>query len=148
MTPHRMYMIFGRLMVVLLATAALFASEHRGVVLSGGIPVPGATVTASQGDKKLVTTTDDNGAYGFANLPDGVWTITVEMLGFAKFSEDVGVAATSPSPTWNLKLLSAAEVKSAVAALNAPPPAPAATAAAGQPTPNAPAKNDETKPNP
>jgi trimeric autotransporter adhesin len=145
-----MYMNFGCLAAVLLAGAALFASEHHGVVQSGGLPVPGATVTATQGSKKLVTTTDDQGAYGFADLPDGVWTITVDMLGFAKLSEEVGVAAMAPSPTWNLKLLSAAEVKSAVAALKTPAPAAPATivTASAQPAPAAPAKNDETKPNP
>src|SRR5579883_1512121 len=123
MTAHRMYMNFGRLAAIFVAVATLFASEHHGVVQSGGIPVPGATVTASQGEKKFVTTTDDQGAYAFADLPDGVWTISIEMLGFARQSEDVGIASMSPSPTWNLKLLSAAEVKTAVAALKAPTPA-------------------------
>ena len=142
-----MYMNFGRLAVLLMAGSVLFASEHHGVVQSGGLPVPGATVTATQGEKKFVTTTDDQGSYAFADLPDGVWTITVEMLGFAKFSEDVGVAAMAPSPTWNLKLLSAADLK---AALKPPAPAataPAATAAPQQATATV-AKNDETKPNP
>jgi hypothetical protein len=144
-----MYKNFGRLTAVWLAAAVLFASEHHGVVQSGGLPVPGATVTATQGDKKLVTTTDDQGAYAFANLPDGTWTITVDMLGFARLSEEVGVAAMAPSPTWNLKLLSAAEVKSAVAALKAPAPAPASTATAAAKTPAAApaAANNETKPN-
>jgi len=144
-----MYMNFGRLVAVLLAAAALYASEHHGVVQSGGLPVPGATVTAIQGDKKFVTTTDDQGTYSFTNLPDGVWTITVEMLGFARLSEEVGVASMAPSPTWTLKQLSAAEVKSAVAALSAPPAAKsAAPAATAQAAPPAAAKNSETKPNP
>src|SRR6202008_2069069 len=98
MTAHRMYMNLGCLAAVLLAGAALYASEHHGAVQSGGLPVPGATVTATQGDKKFATTTDDQGAYSFADLPDGTWTITVEMLGFARLSEDVGVAAVAPSP--------------------------------------------------
>jgi hypothetical protein len=145
-----MYMNFGRLAAFLLAGTVLFASEHHGVVQSGGLPVPGATVTATQGDKKLATTTDDQGAYAFADLPDGVWTITVEMLGFARFSEDIGVAAMAPSPTWNLKLLSAAEVKSALAAQKTPAPAALAPTAAtpAQTAPAVVAKNDETKPNP
>src|SRR6516225_8629480 len=144
MSAHRMYMNFGRLAAVFAAAAALVASEQHGVVQSGGLPAPGATVTATQGDKKFVTTTDDQGAYAFADLPDGVWTITVDMLGFAKFSEDVGVASSAPSPTWNLKLLSAAEVKSAVAALQAPASATPATTATTptQPSATTVAKND------
>ncbi|HLH17586.1 MAG TPA: carboxypeptidase regulatory-like domain-containing protein [Bryobacteraceae bacterium] len=143
MTAHRMYTRFGRFLAVLLAGAALYASEHHGVVQSGGLPVPGATVTATQGDKKFVTTTDDQGTYSFANLPDGTWTITVEMLGFAKLSEEVGVAAMAPSPTWNLKLLSPAEVKSAVEALKSPAAPAPATVSAQAPAAAAP-KNDGT----
>src|ERR1051326_6154215 len=98
-----------------LAMTALFASEHRGVVKSGGLPIPGATVTATQGDKKLDTTTDDSGAYGFPELADGIWVVQVEMLGFAKSSLEIGVAPNAPSPEWNLKLLSAADLKSSLA---------------------------------
>ena len=69
-------------MVAGLAVAGLLASQHQGVVKSGSLAVPGATVVATQGDKKLTTTTDGNGAYTFADIPDGAWTIQVDMLGF------------------------------------------------------------------
>src|SRR5215469_5964283 len=101
-----MYTYFGRLMAAGLAVTALLASEHHGVVKSGGLPIPGATVTATQGDKKLATTTDDQGAYSFPDLADGVWNVQVEMLGFAKTGLEIGVAPNAPSPEWNLKLLS------------------------------------------
>ena len=52
------------------------------MVKFGGLPIPGATVTASQGDKKLVTISDPTGMYSFPDLPDGAWTIEVEMLCF------------------------------------------------------------------
>ncbi len=139
MAANRNFKHFGRLLIFCLALSGLLASEHQGLVKSGGIPVPGATVTAVQGDKKFVTTTDDQGAYVFPDLPDGVWTITVEMLGFAKHSEDVGIAPMAPSPVWDLKQLSAADLKAALAAANKPnPPAP---------VPAATAQNGETKPN-
>src|SRR3954462_4035682 len=99
----------GSLVTVCLAVSQLLASEHHGMVKSGGIPIPGATVTATQADKKVVTTTDDQGAYAFPNLADGVWNIQVEMLGFAPTTLEVGVAANAPSPAWDLKLLSAAD---------------------------------------
>jgi hypothetical protein len=107
MASHRIVNYFRRLLVASLAIIALAASEHHGVVKSNGIPVPGATVTASQGDTKpLVTTTDDNGAYEFADLPDGIWTITVDLLGFSTLSREVGVTADAGSPTWDLKVQS------------------------------------------
>ena len=36
----------------------LTLSEHKGHVMIGGVPVPGATITFSKGDQKLVTITD------------------------------------------------------------------------------------------
>jgi trimeric autotransporter adhesin len=53
------------------------AAEQHGMVKSHGLPIPGATVVATKGDKKLITTTDDDGNYKFPDLEDGAWTITV-----------------------------------------------------------------------
>jgi Carboxypeptidase regulatory-like domain len=105
------------------------ASEHHGTVKSGGLPVPGATVTATQGDQRQVTTTDETGKYTFADLRDGVWRIEVEMLGFAKLSNEVGIAYDAPAPDWNLKFLPLADIVKppAPAATSAPAPAPATT---------------------
>ena len=52
---------FGLLAVVLCVSARiLFAGgEHSGQVTFSGLPVPGATVTATSGDKKLTTATDE-----------------------------------------------------------------------------------------
>ncbi len=60
-----------------LAVAMLAASEHRGVVKFGGLALPGATVTATQGDKKFTAVTDLDGAYAFRDLADGNWNIEV-----------------------------------------------------------------------
>jgi len=107
------------------AAFALTASEHHGIVTFHGLPIPGAVVTAIQGDRKLTTSTDDDGTYSFRDLPDGTWTIEVEIAGFSKVSREIGVAPVAPPPTWDLKL--------------APPPAtpappPAGTLAAGVPS--------------
>ena len=40
---------------------AFAASEHHGQVTFGGLPVPGATVTATKGDKRLGAVTDQQG---------------------------------------------------------------------------------------
>jgi hypothetical protein len=99
-----------------LPVACISAAEHHGWVRSGDVPVPGATVTVTQGDKSFVTSTDDSGAYSFANLPDGVWTLRVSMLGFSPVSRDVGVAPEAPSPTWDLTVLGLDAVRQQLAA--------------------------------
>src|SRR6266699_1664316 len=60
---------------ILLAAMSLAAAEHHGQVKFGGLPLPGATVTATQGDKKFVAVSDLQGAYSFPRLADGVWTM-------------------------------------------------------------------------
>ncbi|HEX3744243.1 MAG TPA: carboxypeptidase-like regulatory domain-containing protein [Bryobacteraceae bacterium] len=133
----------------------LLASESHGVVKAGGLPVPGATVTAAQDGKKIVTTTDDQGFYSFPDLADGVWKVTVEALGFVTATRDIGVSANVPGPEWDMKYQSldaianptkpeaapiapapatppagTSDTKTAAAATPATPPA--ATAAAGR----------------
>jgi len=116
------------LLAAFVAVTGLMAAEHHGIVKSGNLPVPGAIVTAVQGDKKVVTTTDEKGYYTFPELADGVWSVSVEMLGFDKVSRDVGVAEDAPSPQWDLKLMS-------LEALTAPPPAAAPAVTAETKTP-------------
>jgi hypothetical protein len=118
------------------------ASEHHGQVTFGGLPVPGVTVTASQGSKHFVAITDQQGAYTFAGLDDGVWKFQVEMLGFAPQTQDIAIAADAPSPVWELKLLPLEEITRGIPVVNsqstrASPPtsegdkAPAAVASPG-----------------
>src|SRR5579883_1122522 len=111
MASKHIYLYISRILAVWVTVTGLLASEHRGFVTAAGLPLPGATVTATLGDKKLSTTTDDQGEYVFPDLADGTWTIDVEMLGFSKVSREVGVAPEAPSPTWDLKMLSAADLK-------------------------------------
>jgi hypothetical protein len=69
------------------------------------LPVPGATVTALQGEQKLATITDPQGNYSFPELPDGTWTIQVEMLCFSTIRREVNVAAGASAASWDLTLL-------------------------------------------
>jgi len=94
-----------------LGAASLAAAEHHGQVKFAGVPVPGATVTAVQGEKKLVTITDAMGNYSFPDLSDGVWTIQVEMLCFSAERRDVTIAAEGNAAEWELKLLPLKEIK-------------------------------------
>src|SRR5438270_4098476 len=93
----------SRFLAAWIAVSGLMAAEHHGVVKSGGLPIPGATVTATMGDQKLVTTTDESGRYAFPYLADGTWKLDIEMLGFVKLTRDVGIALDAPSPEWDLK---------------------------------------------
>jgi len=103
-----------------LVTAVLAASEHHGEVKFGGLPIPGATITATQGDKKLVTISDSQGMYSFPDLPDGVWTFEIEMLCFVPVKQDVTVGSDAAIPDWELKLLPLEEIKAQAGPQQAP----------------------------
>ena len=79
----------------------LLLTEHHGQVSFAGLAVPGATVTATQGDKKFVAVTDGQGVYSFPELADGPFTIQVEMLGFSTVKQDVNAATAE----FELKML-------------------------------------------
>src|SRR6202167_1384570 len=126
------------LAIALLCICALTAAEHKGQVKFGGLPVPGATVTATQGDRTLVAIADKDGNYSFADLPDGVWNFQVEMLGFAPIKQEVTISAGEGAPEWDLKMLSFDEIK-ASAAPPPPPPARLSVTQSQQETPQTPA---------
>jgi hypothetical protein len=126
------------ILIVLVAVCAAYASEHQGRVTFGGLPVPGATVTASQGDKALTAVTDSQGVYSFTNLADGMWKIRVEMQCFTPIEREVAVAPDAPSPTWELKLQSFDEIKASAPVPPAAAPAPTAATAASAPAEAAP----------
>jgi hypothetical protein len=118
-------------------TSALAASEHHGQVKFGGLPIPGATITASQGDKKLVTVSDPQGMYSFPDLAEGAWTFEVEMLCFVPIKQELTIGSDAAIPEFELKLLPLEEIKAAggpqaapvSVAMNAPAAAPEAAPA-------------------
>ena len=114
---------------VWLAVFVLSAAEYKGQVKFAGLPVPGATVTATQGDKKLAAITDQQGSYSFRDLADGPWKIQVEMLCFSPIEQQVTVAPGAPAAEWELKLLPLDEIKAA-AGPTVPAPAPSEQPAA------------------
>jgi len=81
------------------------ASEYRGQVTFAGLPLPGATVTATQGTKKITAVTDQGGLYAFPDLADGPWKIDVEMQCFSTVHAEVTVSSTTPAAKWELTLL-------------------------------------------
>jgi carboxypeptidase family protein len=69
------------LLSLFLSALLVFAAQQTGTVRAADHFVPGAKITARQGDTKEVTYTDENGRYALKLAP-GVWDVDVEMLGF------------------------------------------------------------------
>ena len=131
----------GAVLVLLLLDAlvrpALFAAgDQQGLVTFNGLPVPGATITATQSDKKIVVSSDAEGKYRITGLGDGPYAVRVEMLGFAPLTRDL--VADEQTAALELTLLPFEEMKKiAVVAANASAFAPPSQIAAAD-KPNAP----------
>lgn len=118
----------GLAFVLLLACArCAWAAAYYGQVFYNGLPVPGATVTVTQGKKKLSTITDQQGLYEFPSLATGAWKIRIEMQGFAMVTSTVLVEPNMRQGSWELKLLPLEKILSRIRvstspAIAAPPP--------------------------
>jgi len=97
----------------LTACSLAAASEYHGRITSGGVQVPGVTVTASRGDNESVTVTDQDGTYSFPDLRDGRWTIELAMTGFATIKQEITIAPNMPYGRWELTLLSLDQIRAA-----------------------------------
>ena len=120
--------VIAGVLALAIGARLLAATEHVGQVTFTGVPVPGAMVTVSLGDKQIITFTNQDGAYRFADLPDGTWTMRVEMRGFAPLSKDVAVAQGAQAAVWELSLLPFEEITKGL-----PPPRPQAPASTPPP---------------
>lgn len=107
MTWLRVFRIPVLSALVLLAAANVFAREYHGAVTYGGLPLPGATVTATHDGKKLTATTDQGGLYHFDDLADGPWTIEIDMQCFEPAKTDVTIDASAQPGNFDMKLLPA-----------------------------------------
>jgi len=77
----------------------------------GPVPVPGATVSATRGDRVVSTVSDQDGAFHLTALDEGTWTIHVEMPGFASSARDVEVAPGAAPSTIELRVLPLEQVR-------------------------------------
>jgi hypothetical protein len=93
-------------LVTLIYPVLARASEHHGEITFAGLPVPGVTVTLTQGAQTLSTVSDQGGLYAFAGLADGSWKIEIELQGFSTLRADVTVTSNAPAAKWVLTLLS------------------------------------------
>src|SRR5580658_7220824 len=92
-----------------LACALLLAccgalEAQSGFVRSGSQPIPGATLTPTQGDQKFSTVTDGDGHYSFPPLKEGTWVVEVSMFGFAPVKQEVDYASTTKPVDFTLQL--------------------------------------------
>jgi trimeric autotransporter adhesin len=130
--------------VACLAVSVLTAGEYRGQVTFGGLPVPGATVTATAGGRHFAAITDLQGQYDFPDLPEENWTIEIQMSGFETVEKPV---SSSTPAKWELKLLPLdrikAQVQSAAVSAQPVPPAQAASPSAQNEPKNGPAPKPE-----
>ena len=93
------------------------ASEYFGQITFGGLPVPGATITATQGAKTVSVTSDEGGVFHFDDLSDGQWKIEVKMLCFETIDADVAIAPKVSSTKYELKLLPTDQLQALAKAL-------------------------------
>ena len=127
-------------LVLLAACGVAKASEFHGQVVFSGLPLPGSqvTVTATQGDKKEVAISDDQGGFVFTDLSDGTWHLNIEMTGFAPLKTDITVptvvtAADAPATAASAAAIAAAAPAAPASATATPSTPAAATTAPGTP---------------
>ncbi|MGD0130847.1 MAG: TonB-dependent receptor [Bryobacteraceae bacterium] len=101
----RFYLLAALLVSLSLPAGAQSTVTSTGVVKFGGQPLPGATVIAIQGDHRIMTTTDESGAYQLDGLAPGTYTVEVQMFGFQTAHKQIQIAAASqPATEWLLDL--------------------------------------------
>jgi hypothetical protein len=124
-------------MAWLAVSAVAVASEYHGQVTFSGLPVPGTTVTATQGANKIAAVTDAQGLYSFPDLADGTWTVEIQMTGFAPIKQDVTVAPNAPAATFEMKLLTLDQIRAAAKPVKIEPTAPPVMSASAVTSPSA-----------
>ncbi len=110
--PWRRVVYFPVIAMALEICAVLPAagSPLRGEVTFGGLPLPGATIKATQGTRTATAVSDRQGEYQLDDLADGKWTIEVEMQCFETINAEVTVAPDMAAANWEMKLLPEAQI--------------------------------------
>jgi trimeric autotransporter adhesin len=127
------------LLAAMVFPRAAAASEYRGQVTFGGLPLPGATVTVTQGTTKVSAATDQGGLYTIRNLTDGPAKIEIEMLCFSTVHADITISPTTVPGKWELSLLPLDQITK----LTKLPPAPVPSISLKPKTPAAPGAPNE-----
>ena len=135
--PIFVFYLVCLLMVLGFARVAA-ASEYRGQITFGGLPLPGATVTITQGTKKLTAVSDQGGLFSFPDLTDGSWKIEIAMQCFSTVQADITASPATPAAKWELTLLPLDQITKLTKLPPAPLPSPSTVAkkpaSSGSPT--------------
>lgn len=99
------------LLVLLTGLVPFAATDQHGQITFNGLPVPGATVIATQGDKRIVAASDADGRYRLTGLGDGAYSVRVEMLGFAPITRELVTSGEGSASPLELVLLPLDELK-------------------------------------
>jgi len=111
---------FAVLALAAFFSPALDAAQFSGTVRAADTFVPGATVTAQQGDKKVTAYTDENGRYAM-ELGPGVWDVQVEMFSFTTGKSQVTVGDAAVGKEWVLTMPKVAGAGGTAAAIGPVP---------------------------
>jgi hypothetical protein len=77
-------------------------SSYAGKVTFNEIPVPGATVTLTQGEQKVTVVTDAGGVFTFPSLQNGNWKLEIRMEFFSPLHAEITVGGNAPAADWKL----------------------------------------------
>ena len=141
--------------IAFLLSLPAIAAEYRGQVTFNSLPLPGAAVTARQGDKAVSAMSDAQGAFSFPDMGAGVWSVEVEKPGFAPVKKDLAAGTGLPGPALEMTMLPIEEMGASAVSTPAPaaatvtvaaPAAPPATAASGPAAAPAPPCRTPAKP--
>jgi len=119
--------------IAFLLSLPAIAAEYRGQVTFNSLPLPGATVTARQGDKAVSAISDAQGAFSFPDMGAGVWSLEVEKPGFTPIKKDLAVGTGLPGPALEMTMLPIEEMGAPAVSTPAPAAAAAATVTAAAP---------------
>ena len=122
-----------------LLLATLIGAEYKGQVTFNNLPLPGAIVTASQGEKTVTAVSDAQGAYLFPDLAEGAWSMHAEKPGFGPLKKDVAVGVGLPGAAFEMTMLPLEEMGAVAASGPAPATVTSARPAAAVPASPVPA---------
>lgn len=76
------------------AAALASGADFSGFVRSNQLPIPGATVTLTQGEQKLVVYSRADGGFTARGLAEGEWRVDVSAFGFNALTQSVQLPAS------------------------------------------------------
>ncbi len=92
----------------------LAATRQSGSVRAADQFIPGASITAVQGETKITTFTDDSGRYTL-DLTPGIWDIEVQVFGFTPVHQQITIGSEPSFKEWTVEMPRIAGVPAAAA---------------------------------